>query len=251
MTVSTAALRKLRELSAPSFQSILDYSACRFHRIILTYTQTAGRAPGDRVQIFLEDFQDELVRNVVYHRIQPLDNDRKASATYLFGLGRLFHSSNVKPPLILQKLANIQSLGQLWSITAMSELLASEEEDMSTTIDTYECDWWSIHAQNPGPLKAGPPVTPELLFECWRKQKDLLAPAPRIREPTIDFLDLLPLSRDELNLAFRTAEQLMQETAMETITTLEYLRQVDESIANLDTLLDNISALATEDGKVR
>ncbi|KAJ3537075.1 hypothetical protein NMY22_g5754 [Coprinellus aureogranulatus] len=234
MFVSQATLRKLRELGCRGFQSVLDYAASRCRSIAETYSHAAGKLGPAKIRIFLGDFECEIT-----------------TAAYLVGLGYLYHSTNVKPPKILQKLANLQSLGQLRNITAVAELVASERQSRSNNVFVvdYECEWWTQYFDGTlSTVEEGPALTPELLYECWEKQRDSFLPShPSEQEPYVDFLDLLPLSRDELNSACRTTEQLIQETAMESITTLEYLRQVDKSVRFSELLRTAQPPLVQED----
>ena len=161
--------------------------------------------------------------------------------TFLVGLGHLYHAGNIHPPIVIRKLVNLHSFGQLEDVTAIADVVADDPDYDYDLLPKYEACWWSPFP-NGAKLE---PVVPEVLFECWNRQGTALK--PRKNKQTPDYLDLLPLSRQDLHSAFRTSEQLVQEASMESIETLKHIRALDTSIVFVEELMHKLDIMEDVD----
>ncbi|TEB26585.1 hypothetical protein FA13DRAFT_1713161 [Coprinellus micaceus] len=162
---------------------------------------------------------------------------------FLVGLGHIYHTGNIHLPIIIRKLVNLYSFGQLEDVMEIADIIAGDPDHEGGVLQEYEADWWSD-------LSTGEkmePIIPALLYECWKKQKGCLK--HRATTQTQDYLDLLPLSCMDLHSAFRTSEQLVQEASTELIKTLKHIRSINASIAFVEDLMHQLELAEGMDRK--
>lgn len=206
-----------------------------------------GDLSEDEMDGYLAHMELELVRSYLPQawlrvEIHTLQN----SATFFVGLGHIYHTGNIHAPAVIRRLANLRSFDQLRDITSISDIVSDPSTSEDPMLLHYESDWWSRFPEGSTTEVA---VTPQVIFEGWVKQKSML---PAIDHPSMqvkDTLDLLPLSRQDLHSAYRTAEQLLQEAAMESITTLQHIKTLDSGLAYVEGLLREVQHIELETGE--
>lgn len=128
----------------------------------------------------------------------------------------------------MQKLVNIQLFGQIRDQSSIAQFIVAERGQNNHFLPRHAGDWWLQYGRPTEQIVPPPITTPSVIIQCWEDIRrgdfhEAHAPAP----PSPDSLSLLSLSIDDLHVAFRMGEQLMQEAAMEAISTLKYLKEVN------------------------